>query len=93
MDLLLLALPFITSVIMFGVKWLAGLAMTDNGGQPRVFLRSMLIAFSLGGYIATQTLSGDPVDPNHVSDLVTMFLSTGVLAYLSHAFFNSAFKR
>jgi hypothetical protein len=31
MELLLLAVPFITSIILFGVKWLAGFYMTDNG--------------------------------------------------------------
>jgi hypothetical protein len=30
----LFAIPFITNVVMFGVKWLAGLAITDNGSQP-----------------------------------------------------------
>ena len=93
MELLLLLVPFITSIIMFAVKALAGLAMTDNDGKPKVFLRSVLVIFSLGGYIATQTLAGQDVDPNRVSELVEVFLSTGVLAYLSHAFYNSAFRR
>jgi hypothetical protein len=40
-------------------------------------------------YIATQLLAGNPVDPNHVSELVQAFLTTGILAYFSHAFYNS----
>ena len=93
MELLLLTVPFITSIIMFGVKALAGLYMTDNSSEPRPFLRSVLVTFSLGGYIATQTLAGQEIDPNRVSEFVQMFFATGVLAYLSHAFYNSAFRR
>lgn len=93
MDFVLLAVPFITSTIMFGVKALAGLAMTDNGGTPRVFLRTVLVIFSLGGYIATKILAGEDVEVDRVSQLVEMFFSTGVLSYLSHAFYNSAFRR
>jgi hypothetical protein len=30
---------------------------------------------------------------NAISDLVRAFIETGVLAYLAHAFYNSAFRR
>ena len=93
MNLLLLAVPFITSVIMFGVKWLAGLNATDNGAQPRPFLRTMLVVVSLGGVIATSTLNGTPVDPNVVSQDLIAILETGVLAFFAHAFYNSVFRR
>jgi hypothetical protein len=34
-----------------------------------------------------------PVDPNIVTQDVIAFIGTGVLAYLAHAFYNSAFRR
>jgi hypothetical protein len=91
-QLTLLAVPFITSGIMFVIKWLAGLYMTDNGPDTRPWLRVFLVLISMFGYVATAQISNTPIDPNIVSQDVTMFLSTGVLAYLAHAFYNSAFR-
>jgi hypothetical protein len=93
MDLMLLAVPFITSALMFVVKWLSGLYMTDNGLATRPWLRFALISFSLIGSIATAQLNRMPIDPNVVSQDVVMLIQTGVLAYLAHAFYNSAFRR
>jgi hypothetical protein len=45
------------------------------------------------GYVATAQLSGVPVEPNIVTQDVIAFIATGVLAYLAHAFYNSAFRR
>lgn len=92
MDLLILV-PFITSAIMFGVKRLAGLAMTNNGEKTKPYLRSLLVLFSLGGVVAAGFLSGQEIDPNAVSELVVAFLETGVVAYLAHAFYNSLFRK
>jgi hypothetical protein len=93
MELMLLAVPFITSALMFVIKWLVGLAMTDNGPTTTPWLRALLVMFSLLGYVGTAALNGTPVDPNIVSQDVTLFIGTGVLAYLAHAFYNSAFRR
>jgi hypothetical protein len=93
MELTLLAVPFITTAVMFIVKKLAGLYMTDNGPATRPVLRTFLVLLSLFGYVATAQLNNTPIDPNIVSQDVTMLLSTGVLAYLAHAFYNSAFRR
>jgi hypothetical protein len=43
--------------------------------------------------MAASALNGTPLDTNVVSDLVRAFIETGVLAYLAHAFYNSAFRR
>jgi hypothetical protein len=92
MELALLAVPFITSAVMFIIKKLAGLYMTDNGPSARPWLRVFLVLLSLFGYVATAQLNNVPIDPNIVSNDVTMLLGTGVLAYLAHAFYNSAFR-
>jgi hypothetical protein len=88
MEILLLAVPFITSCVMFTVKKLAGLYMTNNGPDARPWLRALLVLFSFLGYVATAQLSGVPVDPNVVTQDVIALIGTGVLAYLSHAFYN-----
>lgn len=93
MEILLLAVPFITSTIMFAVKRLSGLYMTNNGPTARPWLRALLVFLSFVGYVATAQLSGVPVDPNIVSQDVVALIGTGVLAYLAHAFYNSAFRR
>lgn len=93
MELALLAVPFITSAVMFVIKWLAGLYMTDNGPVARPWLRTFLVLISFFGYVATSQLNNTPIDVNIVSQDITMLLSTGVLAYLAHAFYNSAFRR
>jgi hypothetical protein len=59
----------------------------------RPWLRALLILVSLFGVVATNATAGTPVDPNAVSDLIRGFFETGVLAYFSHAFYNSAFRR
>lgn len=93
MEILLLAVPFIVSGIMFGVKWLSGLYMTNNTVDAKPWLRALLVLFSFLGYIASAQLSGAPIDPNVVTQDVMAFIGTGVLAYLAHAFYNSAFRR
>lgn len=93
MEILLLTVPFLTSALMFGVKKLAGLAMIGNGTKPRVFLRATLVLLSLGGVMASAGLTGNEIDPNAVSDLIVTFFETGIVAYLSHAFYNSRFRR
>ena len=66
--------------------------MTGNGPDARPWLRALLVLFSFLGYVASAQLSGAPIDPNIVTQDVA-FIGTGVLAYLSHAFYNSAFRR
>jgi hypothetical protein len=53
----------------------------------------LLVLFSFFGYHADMAISGAPLDPNIVSQDVTAFIATGVLAYLAHAFYNSVFRR
>jgi hypothetical protein len=91
--LTVLATPFITSGVMFVVKWLVGLAMTDNGDATKWWLRALLVVLSLLGYVADSALNGTPVDPNIVSSDVVMFVSTGALAYLAHAFYSTLFRQ
>jgi hypothetical protein len=71
---------------------LGGLAMTNNGSEQSTWLRAILILVSLIGVVAAALLNGMPVDPNVVSNDVTLFIQTGVLAYFAHAFYNSAFR-
>jgi hypothetical protein len=93
MSILLLAVPFITSAIMFAIKWLAGFYAVGNGPDAKPVLRSLLLVLSLIGVLTTSIVNGTPVDPNTVSDLVTALLATLGTAYFAHAFYNSAFKR
>jgi hypothetical protein len=67
--------------------------MTDNGPAARPWLRVFLVLISLFGYVATAQLNNTPIDPNIVSNDVAMLLGIGVLSYLAHAFYNSAFRR
>lgn len=90
MEILFLLVPFITTAIMQGIKKLAGLFATDNGPGERVWLRTMLVALSFFGVVATSLLNGTPIDANTVSDLVKTLLGTALTAYLSHAFYRSA---
>ena len=67
--------------------------MTDNGPAARPWLRALLLLFSLVGTIAAAQLSGTPSGPNVVSADVLAIVQTGVVAYLAHAFYTSAFRR
>ncbi|MEA2988785.1 MAG: hypothetical protein QOG83_1496 [Alphaproteobacteria bacterium] len=38
-------------------------------------------------------VNGRPIDPTIISEDLVAILETGVLAYVSHAIYNSAFRR
>lgn len=63
-------MPFITSGILQGVKWLAGQASNNNGLNDRLWLRTILVIVSFFGVVAASVLNGTPIDANTVSDLV-----------------------
>jgi hypothetical protein len=67
--------------------------MADDGPEAKRWLRAVLIVLAFIGTILTADITGTPVDPNTVTDLFLMFVETGAVAYLSHAFSNSLFRR
>jgi hypothetical protein len=87
MEIAYLLVPFVTSGILQGVKWLAGLYLSQNGPAERVWLRTLLIIFSFFGMVASSLLNGTPLDANTVTDDVRAVLGTLIAAYLSHAFY------
>ena len=87
--MLLLAVPFVTSLLMQGVKLLAGMKWAENGVRSTPWLRFALIVLSLLGVVAAGVVSGHEVDPNQVTDLVATALETLVSAYISHAIYRS----
>ena len=87
MEIIYLLVPFITSGILQGVKWFAGLYSPQNGAAGRVWLRPLLVMFSFLGVVATSVLKGTPIDTNSVTDDVTLILSTIATALLSHWFY------
>jgi hypothetical protein len=89
MELLFLALPFVTSSLMFFYKKVATLSMFDNGAAARPWLRALLILTSVAGVVATALLNGQPLNPDSISTLVQLLFGTAANAYLSHAFYRS----
>ena len=89
---MILAVPFITSAIMFAVKWLTGFYAVGSRPDAKPVRRSVLLVLSFIGVLTTSIVNGTPV-PDTVSDLVTALLATLGTAYFAHAFYNSAFKR
>jgi hypothetical protein len=85
--------PFLISSAMFASKWLAGLAMIDNGPAARSWLRALLIGFSFLGYFANATLNNTPLDQNIITRDASALIATGIFAYFAHAFYNSMFRR
>jgi len=92
MELLVLALPFLTSSLMFAYKRLAGLRMFLNGAEAHPWLRALLIGTSLIGVFATALLNGAQPDVTTVQGLLESFMvviGTGLNAYLSHVFYQT----
>jgi hypothetical protein len=52
MELIVLAVSFVTNGIVFGAKKLAGLAMFSNGAEAKPFLRFTMILFCAIGVVA-----------------------------------------
>jgi hypothetical protein len=84
MEFLILAVPFVNNGLMFLVKWLAGLAMFENGARNHPFLRFTLVLLSLIGMGATSLLTGNPIDPDSVSSLALLGLETALSFCVSH---------
>ena len=84
MDFITVAVPFVTTAIMFGVKQLAGLHMFQNGASAKPFLRFALVLFSLLGIVSTSMLSGQPIDPDSISSLAIVAVETVLSALGSH---------
>lgn len=64
MEFILLAVPVITTAVMFVVKKLAGLAMFQNGARNKPFLRFVLILVTISGMAAGSALTGNEIDPD-----------------------------
>lgn len=89
-ELLTLALPLITTAVMFGFKWLAGLKAFENGAQAKPWLRVLLIGTSLVGTFAVAVLNGQEIDAGRVSDDLWAIMMTLGTAYLSHTVYKAA---
>jgi hypothetical protein len=87
MEVLLLALPVLTSAVMFAFKKIATLAMFANGAEARPWLRALLIVTSLFGVGSTALLNGTPVNADSVSYLLQLLVGTGINAFMAHAFY------
>ncbi len=74
---MLAASPFVLNLVMGIVKWLSA---TESTAAKRVFLA----LFSLAGVIATSAMTGTPVDPNIVSNIVQVLAETFMTFLLAH---------
>jgi hypothetical protein len=88
MELLTLALPFLTSAVMFAFKKIAALNAFDNGAEARPWLRALLAGTSVIGVGALALLNGTPLNPDSVSGLLQTVMATIANAYLAHAFYS-----
>lgn len=91
-QLIVIVLPFVVNAVMFGIKYLAGMAMVDNGPNSRLFLRSILIALSIVGSVAASIANGTPLDETGIRQQIELVLQGLVSAYVSHAVYNSSFR-
>ena len=82
----ILSLVLSNNVLVSFVKWLS----SEETGK--VWLRGMLIVFSILGIIAASALNGTPVDFNQISDLVKLLVESGALAFLSHLSYQAISK-
>lgn len=89
MELITLAVPFVTTLVMSFIKLLAGMNIVGNPGRTHPMLRATLIVFSALGVVATAWLTGNAVDPNNISELVKALIETLVTAYLSHSVYKA----
>ena len=80
MEIIATIVPLIltNNIILSGVKWLNVRSMT------KWWFRGLLAALSLVGVVATGALTGNPVDPNQVSDLVVLVSTTFLTGVGSH---------
>jgi len=69
--------PFVLNVIMGVVKWLSPLETTASK-------RVVLTLFSLAGVIAASAMTGSPVDPNLVSNILMTLVEAFVAFVLAH---------
>jgi hypothetical protein len=87
MELLILAVPFLTTAIMFGVKWLANLAMFANGAVHKPWLRFVLVLLSLIGVVSSSLITGAEINPDSISNLVLIGVQALLSAGASHVFY------
>ena len=83
---ILLALsPFVLNIVMGVVKWLSPLETTASK-------RVVLALFSLAGVIATSAMTGAPVDPNLVSNILMVLVEAFVAFVLAHGSYTLFWK-
>lgn len=66
------------NVALSAVKYLA------DGAAGKYMLRTLLLAFSLVGIVATSALTGNGIDINQVTELVNLIVMTVVTGVASH---------
>lgn len=72
MELIVLAVSFVTNGIVFGAKKLAGLAMFSNGAEAKPFLRFTMILFCAIGVVAKSLVTRQEINPDsHLRGTVT----------------------
>lgn len=74
-------------VVMFGVKYLAGINLTGNGPDQRVWLRVVLLLLSLLGTIATAALNGTTVDMATLTGTVSTVVAAFVPFLVAHGLY------
>jgi hypothetical protein len=84
MELLLFLVPPAVTGFLFIAKWLAGLAMFNNGASQRPYLRAILVLLTLVGMVSTSVLTGNPLDADSVTAWMTLLLQTVLGAFGSH---------
>jgi hypothetical protein len=84
MELIVLAVPFLTTATMFLAKKLAGMEMFANGAGAKPFLRFSLVLFSLCGIVATSLLTGQEINPDSITSLAVVAIETVLSAFGSH---------
>lgn len=77
--------PFVLNIIMGVVKWLSPLETTASK-------RVVLALFSLAGVIATSAMTGAPVDPNLVSNILMTLVEAFVAFVLAHGSYTLFWK-
>jgi hypothetical protein len=88
----LIIVPFITSGIMFIIKWIGGFASTDNPTRYTGVLRLTLMLLSFIGIVAGSALNGTPLDPDSISSIVKVLIEGCVSFLTSHGFYQYFFK-
>ena len=87
MELITLALPFVTGAIMFAFKWVGGFASFGNGAEAKPLLRLFLAVLSIVGAWALAFLNDTPIDPNMITGLAQIGITAALNGLLAHGFY------